>query len=115
MNGECIFDNATQWYELCNSCLHVLSHYDCNLQGDLRATQGGSLELIVADITKPDSLKPNLFQGVRAVICCTAVRVSPKEGDNANRDKYNQVSVSLPAMSLLHHLQLHVGCQHLCV
>ena len=91
------------------------SHYDCNLQGDLRAAQGGSLELIVADITKPDSLKPDLFQGVRAVICCTAVKVSPKEGDNVNRDKYNQVSVSLPAMSLLHHFQLHVGCQHLYV
>lgn len=60
------------------------------LLGDLRAAQGGSLELIVADITKPDSLKPDLFQGVRAVICCTAVKVSPKEGDNANRDKYNQ-------------------------
>ncbi len=74
---------------------------------------GGSLELIVADITKPDSLKPDLFQGVRAVICCTAVKVSPKEGDNANRDKYNQVGISLPAVSLLCHLHLHVGCQHL--
>lgn len=74
---------------------------------------GGSLELIVADITKPDSLKPDLFQGVRAVICCTAVKVSPKEGDNANRDKYNQVCLSLPAMSVLRNLRLHVGYQHL--
>lgn len=56
-----------------------------------------------------------MFQGVRAVICCTAVKVSPKEGDNANRDKYNQVGISLPATSLLRHLQLHVGCQHLYV
>jgi len=83
------------------------------LQGDLKTAPGGSLELIVADITKPDSLKPDLFQGVRAVICCTAVKVSPKEGDNANRDKYNQVGISLPDMSLLCHLLLHVGCQHL--
>ena len=48
----------------------------------------------MADITKPDSLKADLFQGVRAVICCTAVNVSPKEGDTPNRDKYKQVGNS---------------------
>ena len=64
------------------------------MQGNLGMAPGGSLELVVADITKPDSLKADLFQGVQAVICCTAVKVSPKEGDNANRDKYNQVGAS---------------------
>lgn len=61
------------------------------MQGRLDAAPGASLEVVVADITKPDSLKPDLFLGVRAVICCTAVNVSPKEGDTANRDKYKQV------------------------
>ncbi len=113
MQGLCIVDDATQRYELRNSCLDVESQDSCNMQGDLGMAPGGSLDLIVADITKPESLKPDLFQGVRAVICCTAVKVSPKEGDNANRDKYNQVCLILPAMSLLCHLRLHVGCQHL--
>ncbi len=59
----------------------------------METAPSGSLELVIADITKPDSLKADLFQGVRAVICCTAVKVSPQEGDTANRDKYNQVGV----------------------
>lgn len=71
------------------------------MQGNLGMAPGGSLELVVADITKPDSLKADLFQGMRAVICCTAVKVSPKEGDNANRDKYNQVSASMQVVCLL--------------
>ena len=66
----------------------------CCVQGSIGAAPGGSLELVVADITKPDSLKADLFQGVRAVICCTAVNVSPKEGDTPNRDKYKQVGSS---------------------
>lgn len=60
-------------------------------QGRLEVAPGGSLEVAVADITRPDTLKPDLFQAVRAVICCTAVNVSPKEGDTPNRDKYKQV------------------------
>ena len=76
------------------------------MQGNLGTSPGGSLELAVADITKPDSLTADLFQGVRAVICCTAVKVSPKEGDTANRDKYNQVSASLLIVSLLYPLQI---------
>ena len=75
--------------------LHVLTQAGAfYMQGDIGAAPGGSLELVVADITKPDSLKADLFQGVRAVICCTAVNVSPKEGDTANRDKYKQVGSS---------------------
>ena len=66
----------------------------CSVQGGIGAAPGGSLELVVADITKPDSLKADLFQGVRAVICCTAVNVTPKEGDTPNRDKYKQVGSS---------------------
>ena len=56
---------------------------------------------MVADITKLNSLSAELFQGVRAVICCTAVRVSPKEGDTENRDKYKQVR---PCCSIGMHL-----------
>ena len=53
------------------------------------------MELVVADITQPASLKPDMFRGVRAVICCTAVNVSPKEGDTPNRDKYKQVGSTM--------------------
>ena len=75
--------------------LHVLTQSGALcLQGNIGAAPGGSLELVVADITKPDSLTADLFQGVRAVICCTAVNVTPKEGDTPNRDKYKQVGSS---------------------
>ena len=74
----------------------VLSH---NLQTSLSAAPGASLELVTADITKPNSFSAELFQGVQSVICCTAVTVSPKEGDTENRDKYKQV------LRDLHHWQ----------
>lgn len=61
------------------------------VQGDLRGAPGCSLELVAADITQPATLLPEMFQGVRAAVLATAVKVSPKEGDNAQRDKYNQV------------------------
>lgn len=72
-----------------------------HVQGSLRAAHGASLELAVADITKVDSLQADLFQGVRAVICCTAVNVSPKEGDTPNRDKYKQVGSSWQPLHVL--------------
>lgn len=48
------------------------------------------VELIEGDITKPQTLTPQLMANVSAVICCTSVRVQPKEGDTPDRAKYNQ-------------------------
>ena len=47
-------------------------------------------ELVVGDITKPETLNPLLMTNIKAVICCTAVRVQPVEGDTPDRAKYNQ-------------------------
>lgn len=49
-----------------------------------------TVDLVVADITKPETLTSVLMTNVQAVICCTAVRVQPVEGDTDDRAKYNQ-------------------------
>lgn len=51
---------------------------------------GDNVELCCGDITKPETLTSNLMTNVTAVICCTAVRVQPVEGDTPDRAKYNQ-------------------------
>jgi len=48
---------------------------------------------VAADIVQPATLLPEMFQGVTQAVLATAVKVSPKEGDNEARDKYNQVSL----------------------
>jgi len=50
---------------------------------------GNNTEIFVGDITKPETLTPELM-AVQAIICCTSVRVQPVEGDTADRAKYNQ-------------------------
>ncbi|MBF2015902.1 MAG: CIA30 family protein [Rivularia sp. T60_A2020_040] len=47
-------------------------------------------DFVVGDITKPETLNSLLTTNIQAVICCTAVRVQPVEGDTADRAKYNQ-------------------------
>lgn len=47
-------------------------------------------DLVVADITQPQTLNSLLMANIQAVICCTAVRVQPVEGDTPDRAKYNQ-------------------------
>lgn len=47
-------------------------------------------EFVVGDITKPETLNSLLTANIQAVICCTAVRVQPVEGDTPDRAKYNQ-------------------------
>jgi uncharacterized protein YbjT (DUF2867 family) len=49
-----------------------------------------NVELIEGDITKPETLTPQLMAKVQAVICCTSVKVQPVEGDTLDRAKYNQ-------------------------
>jgi uncharacterized protein YbjT (DUF2867 family) len=55
-----------------------------------RSILGNNTELVVADITKPETLTPLVMANIQAVICCTAVRVQPVEGDTPDRAKYNQ-------------------------
>ncbi|MBW4646296.1 MAG: CIA30 family protein [Goleter apudmare HA4340-LM2] len=55
-----------------------------------RSILGNNVDLVAADITKPETLNSLVMANIQAVICCTAVRVQPVEGDTANRDKYYQ-------------------------
>ncbi|MBE9033892.1 CIA30 family protein [aff. Roholtiella sp. LEGE 12411] len=55
-----------------------------------RSIISDDVDLVVADITKPETLNSIVMTDVQAVICCTAVRVQPVEGDTADRAKYNQ-------------------------
>ncbi|MBW4689165.1 MAG: CIA30 family protein [Komarekiella atlantica HA4396-MV6] len=55
-----------------------------------RSIIGDDVDLVVADITKPETLNSLVMADVQAVICCTAVRVQPVEGDTADRAKYYQ-------------------------
>ena len=55
-----------------------------------RAILGENVELVVGDITKPQTLTPEMMVDAQAVVCCTAVRVQPVEGDTPDRAKYNQ-------------------------
>lgn len=72
-----------------SACQHQPAFTD--MQGGLPVAPGSCLELAVADLTRPDSLVPDITANVRAVISCTAPRVTPKEGDTADREKYRQV------------------------
>ncbi|MBE9047820.1 CIA30 family protein [Pleurocapsales cyanobacterium LEGE 10410] len=51
---------------------------------------GEGVELFEADITIPETLKPEMMRGVGAVICCTGTKVQPVEGDTPTREKYYQ-------------------------
>ena len=49
-----------------------------------------AVELFEADITIPETLKPEMMRGVNGVICCTGTKVQPVEGDTPTREKYYQ-------------------------
>lgn len=55
-----------------------------------REMLGDRVELFEGDITIPETLTPAMMSNVRAVICCTGVRVQPLEGDTPDRAKYYQ-------------------------
>lgn len=55
-----------------------------------RTMFGSDVDLIVADITKEDTLAPEYFKGVRRVINAVSVIIGPKEGDTPDRAKYRQ-------------------------
>lgn len=46
--------------------------------------------MVAADITQRKTLLPAMFEGVRQLVSCSAVKVQPKEGDTADRSKYYQ-------------------------
>ena len=54
------------------------------------AAPGSRLEIVAADITQSKTLLPHYFSRVGSVICATACKVAPKEGDTADRAKYYQ-------------------------
>ncbi|MGK7897634.1 MAG: CIA30 family protein, partial [Xenococcus sp. (in: cyanobacteria)] len=51
---------------------------------------GDQVNLFEADLTIPQTLKPEMMSGVSAVICCSGTRVQPVEGDTPTREKYYQ-------------------------
>ncbi|MBP5973458.1 CIA30 family protein [Brasilonema sp. CT11] len=55
-----------------------------------RSILSDNVELVVADITKPETLNSLVMANIQAVISCTAVRVQPVEGDTPERAKYYQ-------------------------
>jgi uncharacterized protein YbjT (DUF2867 family) len=55
-----------------------------------RSILGNDIDLVVADITKPETLTSLVMANIQAVVCCTAVRVQPVEGDTPERAKYYQ-------------------------
>ncbi len=51
---------------------------------------GDKVETVTADITKPETLTPEIFKNVTRVICYTGTRVQPAAGDTSKREKYYQ-------------------------
>ncbi len=51
---------------------------------------GDRVQIVDADLTIPETLTAAVVQSVRAVICCSGVRVQPQEGDTPDRAKYYQ-------------------------
>lgn len=73
----------------------------CCSQAALPAAAGGSLDLVAADLVQVKTLLPDMFVGVTSVVCCSAVKVAPKEGDTVDRQKYYQASSSTAQLLLL--------------
>jgi uncharacterized protein YbjT (DUF2867 family) len=55
-----------------------------------KAILGDKTQLVVGDITRPETLTDEVMQDITAAICCTGVRVQPVEGDTSDRAKYYQ-------------------------
>ncbi len=55
-----------------------------------KAILGDRVNLFEADLTIPQTLKPEMMLGVSAVICCSGTKVQPVEGDTPTREKYYQ-------------------------
>ena len=66
--------------------------------GSGMASSRSSVALAAADrdicCWQAATLLPDMFTGVSSAVLATAVKVAPKEGDNVQRDKYNQVQIA---------------------
>lgn len=68
--------------------------YECDyFQGGLPRAADARLELVPVDITQRQTLAPEFFEGVRALLICSAPIVNPKEGDSPDRAKYMQARI----------------------
>lgn len=75
---------------------------------------GEQVELFEADITIPETLKPEMMRGVSKVICCTGTKVQPVEGDTTTREKYYQgIKFYLPEVVDTPELVEYVGMKNL--
>ena len=79
-----------------------------------RKMLGERVELFEADITIPETLKPEMMRGVSRVICCTGTKVQPVEGDTPTREKYYQgIKFYLPEAVDTPELVEYVGMKNL--
>ncbi|MEM8674751.1 MAG: CIA30 family protein [Cyanobacteria bacterium P01_G01_bin.67] len=79
-----------------------------------RKMLGEQVELFEADITIPETLKPEIMQGVSKVICCTGTKVQPVEGDTPTREKYYQgIKFYLPEVVDTPELVEYIGMKNL--
>lgn len=90
-------------------------------QAALPVAAGGQLEVVAADLSQRQTLLPEMFEGVRAVVSCHSVKVQPKEGDTVDRAKYYQASglgapacLHASALSLVAHRCLNENLLVLC-
>lgn len=75
---------------------------------------GEQVELFEADITIPETLKPEMMDGVGAVICCIGTKVQPVEGDTPTREKYYQgIKFYLPEVVDIPELVEYEGIKNL--
>ncbi|MGB3402334.1 MAG: CIA30 family protein [Microcoleaceae cyanobacterium] len=79
-----------------------------------RKLLGNQVELFEGDIILPETLTPELFKDVTAIINCTGTKVQPVEGDTPNREKYYQgIKFYMPEVVDVPELVEYKGMQNL--
>lgn len=62
---------------------------------NLPAAPGAVLEVAAADLTQRGTMRPEMFEGVRAVVSCAGCVVRPKEEDNEEGNRTEKCAVPL--------------------
>jgi NAD(P)-dependent dehydrogenase (short-subunit alcohol dehydrogenase family) len=78
----------------------------------LPMAEGGTLEIAVADLAQPRTIRAELFAGVRAVISCAGTTVQPKEEDT-DRSKCAPAAAHAP-VAAPPALPVVPQCHHIC-
>ncbi|MBD2481637.1 CIA30 family protein [Planktothrix sp. FACHB-1365] len=79
-----------------------------------RTILGNTVDLIEADLTLPETLTPDVFQDINAIICCSGTKVQPVEGDTPNQEKYYQgIKFYMPEVVDIPELVEYKGIQNL--